>query len=113
MTSKEIRSRLLHGATIDTICHDYHLTFSELVQLMSRLGKQKHKDIPSKFRTGHIYITYSSSGRYILRYKRVYYGSYESLNDAVKVRNWFIYNRWDKRWLDRACKETGVSRCTH
>ena len=113
MMSKEIRSRMLNGDTIDTICHDYHLSFSELVQLMSRLGKQKYTDIPSKFRTGHLYITYSSSGRYVLRHKRTYYGSYESLEDAVKVRDWFIRNGWNKRWINRACRLTGVKRCQH
>ena len=112
MISKEIRSRLLHGATIDTICHDYNITFKQLITKMSRLGREK-KPAPSKTHTGQIYIVTNRSGRYIVRKKGKYYGSYRSLNDAVKVRDYFLRNGWNVNKVDKACKTVGVERCTH
>ena len=52
-----------------------------------------------------------NSEHYVISHGRKYFGTFKTLDDALKVRDWFMVNRWDKRWLDRACKETGVVRC--
>ena len=113
MTSKEIRSKMLNGETIEEVCQEYQITFPELLRKMSKLGNEKRYNKNSTFRTGHIYIGKSSSGKYVVRKSKTYYGSFNSLDDAVKVRDWFIRNGWNKRWINRACRLTGVKRCQH
>ena len=113
MTMKEIRSKLLNGETIEEVCQEYQITFPELLRKMSKLGNEKRYNKDSAFRTGHIYIGKSSSGKYVVRKSKTYYGSFKSLDDAVKVRDWFIRNGWNKRWINRACRLTGVKRCQH
>ena len=61
--------------------------------------------------TGQLYIS-TRDGKYYIRNKGRWFGTYKSLDDAVKVRDWFILNgRWDKRWVNRACRECNVERC--
>ena len=113
MTSKEIRSKMLNGETIKEVCQEYQITFPELISKMSKLGNEKRYNSKSHYRTGHIYIAKSKSGRYIVRKEKTYYGSFKSLDDAKKVRDWFMCNGWNKRWINRACRICGVERCQH
>ena len=108
MNSQEIRSKLKNGTTINQVCTEYKISFKTLVRLMSRLGRDY--ETPQDTNTGELYITYKR-GRFNVNKGNTYFGGYYTLDDAVRVRDWFIFHRWDKRWIDRACKETGVSRC--
>lgn len=106
--AKHIREALLNGDTINQVCHDYDITFHELIQRMSSYGPRiKH----SMKYTGEQYIM-KHHGHYVIRKKNKYFGTYRSLSDAITVRDWFICHRWDKRWIDRACRECNVVRCT-
>lgn len=113
--TKQIRSKLKSGDTIDNVCREYDLTLVDLLFHMRRLGDEKDN---KKFctgqknrSTGHKYISQHTTGRYIIRNNRKHFGTYRTLEDALKIRDWFICNRWDKRWVDRACRECGVERC--
>ena len=111
MNSKKIRSQLQSGMTIDQVCHEHQITFPELLRLMSKLGNEKKnkKEFHSR-PTGQLYIS-EHYGKYIIRKNKKHFGTYRSLEDAVRVRDWFMCQRWDKRWVDRACRECGVVRC--
>ena len=110
MNSKEIRTKLRNGTTITQICTEYQLTFKDLITLMSKYGNENtFKNTPRKS-TGYLYIT-EHCNRYIIRKNRKHFGTYRSIGDAVRVRDWFIRNGWYQRRLDRACRECGVSRC--
>ena len=104
MEVEVIRSRLKSGDTIDEVCREYHLTFEELV---CRLHRQPSGSRIS--RCSELYITVID-GRYVLRKNNVYYGSYSSLGDAKRVRDYFILHRWDKRKIDEVCEKVGVKR---
>ena len=104
MSVEEIRSCLKSGDTIDDVCRKYHLTFQELVM---RLHQQPKVEKVSRCK--ELYITVID-GRYVLRKNHVYYGRYYTLEDAKKVRDYFIMNRWNKRRLNEVCRELGVER---
>ena len=109
MNSKEIRSKLQAGVTINQVCYDYNLTFKKLVTLMLKLGNE-NGTFSRTARTGQLYV-HEKHGRFLVVKDHKSFGSYRSLEDAVKIRDWFLHERWDRRWVDRACKETGVERC--
>ena len=119
MNLEEIRSKLRTGHTIDEVCQEYTITFKELVDYMFELGAEKGYKFHRKHdgreggykRSGHLYIS-ERDGKYFIRHAGNWFGTYKSLEDAILIRDWFITHRWDKRWVNRACEETGVVRCT-
>ena len=64
----------------------------------------------NRFSTGHLYVHYRHK-RYVVVKEGKEYGSYETLEDAIKVRDYFIYNGWYHKRLDSVCKELGIKRC--
>lgn len=108
-----LRTKLKNGSSIESVCKEYNLTFNDLFKLL-----KKGTDLPrgpnpeASCSTGELYITKRTKGRkrYFLRKNDVFYGSYSSLEDAKKVRDYFIMHRWDKRKLDEVCKKVGVKR---
>ena len=106
--TRQIREALRSGDSIDQVCHDYNLTFHELLQRMSSYGSGiKH----SMKYTGERYIM-KHHGNYVIRKGKKYFGTYRSLSDAITIRDWFMGHRWDRRWVDRACRECNIQRCT-
>ena len=119
MTLDEIRSKLRSGETIQNVCQEYQITFKQLCDYMFRLGNINGKKLPKRKgngigefnRTGQLYIS-ERDGKYYIRNKGKWFGTYRILEEAVKIRDWFIMNgRWDKRWVDRACRECNIRRC--
>ena len=102
--SNQIRQQLQNGKTIQEVCKEYHLTFKELCQLFLQ---GKYKRTTNEHTTGKLYIT-SDGKRYILRKDGNHFGSYNSLDDAVKVRDYMIMNGWYRKRLDGIRKELGV-----
>ena len=104
----EIRSKLQNGSTIQNICNEYHLTFNALWDIFKNeaqgQGRPKRKNLNK-----HLYIT-ERDGKFFIRKNDVFYGTYKTLEDAIKVRDYFIYSRWDIRNLDKVCEELGVER---
>lgn len=107
--ARHIREALRNGDTIDKVCYDYDLTFPELLKRMSSYGSGKKDSVRY---TGERYIM-KHYGHYVVRKNHKYFGSYRTLSDAIKIRDWFMVNRWDRRWVDRACRECRVVRCTN
>ena len=107
----EMREKLQKGYTIQQVCQEYNIPFNQLLRKMSRLDKNKRNKEPAPWRaTGEMYINQRPSGYYVVRRNKKHFGTFNTLADAVKVRDWFITHRWDKRWVDRACNECGVVR---
>ena len=105
MNINEIRSKLQHGKTINEVCKEYHLTFQQLFQMLN--GGVVGASVSQT--TGVLYIT-KSGERYVLIKNGTYYGTYYCLEDAIKVRDYFIYNGWRKDKVDKVCDELGVIR---
>lgn len=103
----QIQKELRNGATIESICEKYELTFKELCKLFISGNYTNTKSFSS---TGKLYISYSGE-RYIIRRNRKYYGAYSTLEDAVKVRDYLMINGWYRNRLNKICEELGVERC--
>ena len=109
MTTEEIRSKLKSGKTINDICTEYQITFGDLVHLMKNGYTQTVHDRHRQTR-GRLYIE-ERDGKFHLRKAGVHYGTYRTLKDAQKVRDFFMFDRWDKRKIDTVCRLVGVERC--
>lgn len=103
---EKIRRELKNGKTIERVCTEYQISFSELVKLMK--GDQYLSGKRSKY---GLYIYRNNRGLFVVNKNKVYYGMYKSLEDAVKVKNFFLYHGWNKRRLDEVCEKLGVERC--
>lgn len=100
-----IRDDLWNGMSIDNVCRKYSIPFNMLVAMMKQ-GEPNN----SGPKTRELYIV-AQDGKWRICRNNQYYGTYNTLADAIKVRDWFIYNMFDKRKIDRACRECGVERC--
>lgn len=105
MNINEIRSKLQQGKTINEVCKEYQLTFKQLFRMLNG-GVVGASVSPT---TEALYIT-KSGERYVLIKNGTYYGTYYCLEDAIKVRDYFIYNGWRKDKLDKVCTELDVVR---
>ena len=110
MDKDKIRWELQNGFTIEQVCNHHNITFTELVEAM-QYHKQtgiKHTKRPKKCK----YIRKNKgSGHYYIVRSTVNYGTYETLGDAVKVRDWLVSNGWNREQLDVGCEECNVVRC--
>jgi len=104
MNTNKIRQQLQNGTTIQEVCQQYHISFKELCNLFLSRGCTTDKSS-----TGKLYVSYDGH-RFILRKNNGYYGSYQSLDDALKVRDYMIMNGWYRSRLDKVCRELGVVR---
>ena len=114
--SIEMRTRLCNGETIDDVCREYNISFGDLVFLMMGLNSQRRNHNTRYNSIGYKYIREvvhipRGKTRYVIKKRNKLFGTYSTLEDAIKVRDWFICHRWDNRWVDKACRETGVERC--
>lgn len=108
MSITTIMSELRQGFTIEHVCRSHGLSFMELFMMCD---SENRKENPEKeLTTGELYISKKGENYFILRKGQVYYGAYYSLEDARKVRDYFIFNRWDKRKVDSVCDIVGVVR---
>jgi hypothetical protein len=108
--TEQIRKALRGEDSIDQVCKDYNISFPDLIKLMGAYGSENKKKLTLEY-TGERYIR-KHGNAYILRKGKKYFGRYRTLDDAITVRDWFLCHRWDKRWVDRACRECNIQRCT-
>ena len=101
----EIRAKLRSGESISAICEEYDVSLADLVGMMRYRDPPERPKKPKEL----LYIT-KRDGHYFLRKGNVYYGSYRTIEDAKKVRDYFMLRRWDKRKIDEACEKVGVER---
>lgn len=75
-----------------------------------------NRPMTSTSKTDEFYIRQNMQGHYfILKWingKQTNFGTYTTLKDAVKIRDWFVENGWIKDDVDQACQECGVTRRT-
>ena len=72
-----------------------------------RVKKAKKKNNPLK------YIQKHYDGRYRVRKsvggKLIYFGYYDTVNDAIRVRDKLVEIGWKKYLLDKVCKDLGIN----
>ena len=116
MNIEIIRDELNQGVSINTVCNKYNISFQELVE-KSFKGSMIKPYIPRKqeYKTENAgkYIQ-KVNNTYILRKKlpskTVHFGTYNTLEDAKKVRDYCIQHGWKKNCLNKYCRILGVER---
>lgn len=108
MSITTIMSELRQGSSIENVCLNHGLSFKDLFLLCDRENRKDNHE--KELTTGELYISKKGKDYFVLRKGQVYYGAFYSLDDARKVRDYFIFNRWDKRKVDSVCDIVGVVR---
>ena len=87
---------------------------TNLKKVITTKNKEVHeKKSKKKTKTNIVNITCSRGVYMIRKYinsKSVYYGSYDTLEGAKRVKQELIKHNWDIKCLDKICKELGVRR---
>lgn len=102
-----IRKQLQDGVSIDEVCRKHSLTFKQLLDIL------RFYDNPVRTRNhrkGWTYISQTSQGSFIITKDSTHYGTFNTLRDAQKVRDYFREYGWCKDDLDKACESVGVTR---
>lgn len=69
-------------------------------------SRTKNYAVRSKFDEPH--ITSKKDGRFMIRKREIYYGQYDTLEIAKKVKQKLIEHKWDKSKLNEIRKELGL-----
>ena len=105
---------LQNGATIEETCISLNIKFIDLCNYFH--GYHRHRtpirreyktktDIPYiQQRKGKCYIRKTHRG------KTRYYGCYDSLEDAITIRDALKRDGWHQTHVDRICEEHGITR---
>ena len=87
---------------------------TNLKKVIKTKNKKVHEEkSKKKTKTNIVNITYERGFYAIRKYinsRSVYYGVYDTLEDANRVKQGLIKHNWDKKRLDKICKELGVRR---
>jgi len=118
-----LQADLQKGMSIEEALQKHNLTFKEA---FTELDKYKmgrpHKNKKQKLKkgayaTGERYIRRTLQGHYYLRKqvrgKMRTFGTYHTLEDAVRMREHCKKYGWKELSIDRYCEELGISRCIH
>ena len=111
MTPSEIQEQLRSGTTIAEVCTQNNLTFKQLCDMFPGAYAKKTKSGKKVERKYPMYIIpvgrkYSIKKKVGKKYQS--FGLYESIEDALKVRDYMIMNGWYKSRLKRVREELGV-----
>ena len=114
---KKFQEDLQNGMSIEDACTKHQISFKEAFENMERPQCRGYKTVAQmktrtrKTKTGQQYIT-KIKKRYCIYKNRSYFGSYSSLRDAVKIRDYCNQHGWFIEKLDQYCRECNVERCT-
>ena len=122
MKMSNIQNDLKNGETIENTCTKYGISFGEMVELFhgynkkvinSKNSKGKPKTYNRVTPSSEPFI-YIRGGTYAVRKsikgKTKIFGTYDSMEDAVKVREALKVDGWHQTHVDRICEELGVAR---
>ena len=104
---EDFRRDLKKGLSISEALIKYNLTFKQVFKYFHRPPARIYPQPNSSRLDDNIYL---SNGYFHIRRKQQFYGSYNSLKDAQKVRNKLIEYGWDKTNLNRILKEVKVEK---
>ena len=110
----EFQKDLQNGLTIDEACSKHDVNFGEAVLGLNPLQKKKKRNgrkmvcsTPAKyiFQRDDTFTVRKNVKR-----KTMVFGTYSSLEDAVKVRDELIRIGWKQRSVDSICERLGICR---
>ena len=104
------------GMSAYNLQHKYVLTPRQYRSIMRNIirkdgysmKKSRVKPYKPRTRFHEPHITLKKDGKYMVRRKSTYYGQYDSLETARKVKMQLIECKWDKTQLNKIRKELGL-----
>lgn len=104
------------GMSAYNLQHKYVLTPRQYRYIMRNivrkrgysLKKSRVKPYKSRTKFNEPYISFKKDGRYLVRRKGIYYGQYDSLEIAKKVKKELAKVNWNKNQLNKIRKEIGL-----
>lgn len=111
---RSFQNDLREGMTIQEALMKYNMSLEYAFKKLQHKSPKKSRYVPkqknqTKYiqeRNNHFYL------RKAIRKKVKPFGTYSSLEDAVKVRDHCMRHGWKQTKIDEYCKELGVVRCT-
>lgn len=111
----EFQKDLQNGLSIDEACSKHDVGFGEVVLSFNPLQKKKKSKKSKKVKcsTPSKYI-FQRDDRFTIRKtiksKTMIFGTYHSLEDAIRVRDELISIGWKQRSVDKICEQFGICR---
>ena len=108
----ELRKDMKSHMTVEEVLIKHNITFQEAMKLLSKKQKRKPKKTKRPYRkTGEKYISYYCN-RYVIRKSvngRVLgFGGYNTLEDAVKMRDYLMEHGWYQTRVKAIRERLGV-----
>lgn len=105
-----------NGMSAYDLQHKYILTPRQYRAIMRHIirkdgysmKKSRVKPYKSRTKFDEPHITIKRDGKYMIRKKSIYYGQYETLEIAKKVKKELIKVNWDKNQLNKIRKELNI-----
>lgn len=104
---------LKNGLSIEQALRKYNISFREAIDSMPRFYGRKKK---RKCRGRAKYIQQMDNRFHVrktIKGKTRSFGSYSSLEDAIKLRDYCIEHGWKQRKVDEYCETLGITRRTY
>ena len=128
VTLRRFQEDLINGMSIEAACHKHKVSlayaFEHISKGVGRPPKPKHRRVktrkkPGRKKKGKSYTgephIQKRDGKFYLRChvngKQKCFGTYSTLEDAIKVRTPCMEHGWKKRKIDEYCETLGVERC--
>ena len=111
--SDEFIEDMRHADSIGEVLEKHDVSLVEAIDILQKISPRKRKEKTSwNAKTGEKYIAQIPSGAYIIRKsvngKMRYFGKYDNLNDAVKVRDYLLKHGWYPNRVKSIRKKLGV-----
>ena len=115
MNIREFQSDLQNGMTLENALNKHGVTLEQAFNMLQYFNANQHKGgyAPIGGNTGEAYIRYDDNSQTFMLRKKVngkftYFGRYETLKDAVLVRDYMMTHGWYKHRLKSIREELGV-----
>ena len=114
-TLTSFQQDLKNGMTIhDALCK-HGLTFKQAVLSVSKPRKKQKKNYKQRTHSSNEKYIIGRDGHYYLRKNvngsTLMFGTYKTLEDAIRMRNHCIEHGWKQKSIDRYCEVLGIERC--
>ena len=100
------------GRPIEEVLKEHNLDFKSAMALLRKANDPRKKLKKNRYKsTGEKYISKYGNVfmvRRTLNGKLQYFGSYETLEDAIKIRDYLEVHGWYKHRLDTAKRNCGI-----
>ena len=101
-----------NGMSLENALQKHDVSFKDAVELLQKQSGRGKKKTQWNAKTGEKYISKTKNGKYLIRKningKMRYFGYYDNIQDAIKVRDYFSENGWYWQRLNAVQKRLGV-----